>query len=466
MTMKKLLCGVMALMLAFGCVCALGEGDLQAELDAANAKIAELEALVELYKPFYQSQVVAVYGDDGVIWLDDVQKEYDSQAAYYQQYGIDLAQYGWVNEIKTGIVEAAVKSAVLDQMAQEMKLELTEEKLAELEETTQETIEYYLNSYYDYFYPDAEEITEEMIAEAQAYWTENGLDHDTYLESAKKDALQEELHNEITKDVAINEDDVKAAYDELVEANKTSYANDSTYNSDRNSGVAIAWNPEGYRAVKHVLVKFDDDQSARYSDLQNTLSSLNAEKEAAENPAEPTEEAAEATEAEAEPTPEPRSLEEINADIAACATEIEALYAQLEPKANEVVEKFNAGTSFEDLIAEYNQDPGMTREPIATIGYAVKADSTTWDPAFTEGAMSIPEIGQISAPVRGSYGFYVIYYLGDVTPGEVDMETIRASLEEDALEKKIAATYEEQVEAWLNELGVTYYLENFGVTEG
>ena len=463
MTMKKLLCGALALILTLTCACAFAEGDLQAQLDAANARIAELETLIELYKPYYQSQVVATYGDDGVIWLDDVQAEYDSQAAYYKQYGIDLEQYGLANDIKTNIIKDAVTSAILDQKAQEMELQLSNETLAELEETTQETIDYYLKSYYDYFYPDAEDVTDEMKTEAETYWAQNGLDHDTYLESAKKDALQEELYDVITKDVAINEDDVKAAYDALVEANKVAYANDSTYNSDRNSGVAIAWNPEGYRAVKHVLVKFDDDQNARYTELQSTLASLNAEKEAIENPAEPTEEAAEA---ETEPTPEPRSLEEINADIAACATEIEALYAQLEPKANEVVEKFNAGTSFEDLIAEYNQDPGMTREPIATIGYAVKADSTTWDPAFTEGAMSIPEIGQISAPVRGSYGFYVIYYLGDVTPGEVDMETIRASLEEDALEKKIAATYEEQVEAWLNELGVTYYLENFGVTEG
>jgi putative ABC transport system permease protein len=50
----------------------------------------------------------------------------------------------------------------------------------------------------------------------------------------------------------------------------------------------------------------------------------------------------------------PRAIEEINADIAACAMEVEALYSQLLPTAQEVVEKFNAGTSFEDLIAEYN----------------------------------------------------------------------------------------------------------------
>ena len=54
----------------------------------------------------------------------------------------------------------------------------------------------------------------------------------------------------------------------------------------RTNGSAVYWNPEGYRAVKHVLVKFDDEQSALYSQLQSTLSSLNAEKDAILNPAE------------------------------------------------------------------------------------------------------------------------------------------------------------------------------------
>lgn len=468
MTMKKLLCAVLALVLTALCFGALAEEDLQAQLDAANAKIAELEALIEYYRPYYQSQLAATYGTDGVVWLEDVQAEYDSQLAYYAQYGIDVEKYGMANQIKTDIVKNAVTSRVLDDKAVEMSLTLDDEKLAELEETTQQTIDYYIQSYYDYFYPDAEEITEEMTAEAQNYWTDNGLDHDTYLESLKKDALQDALYAEITKDVAINEDDVVATYEALIASNQANYTtNDSAYNSDRNSGVAIAWNPEGYRAVKQVLIKFDEDQSKLYSDLQSTLTSLNAEKDAVLNPVEPeaTEEAAEEPAETPEPTPEPRSVEEIDADIAQCATEIEALYAQIEPKAQEVVDAFNAGTAFEDLIDAYNADPGMTNEPTATIGYAVKEGSTTWDPAFTQAAMSIDAIGGISAPTRGSYGIYIVYYMGDVTPGEVDMETIRADLETDALDTKIQNTYDAQVDAWMEEANVVYYLENFGVTE-
>ena len=64
MSMKKILCLVLVLVLC-GAM-AFAETDVQAQLDDANARIAELEALVELYKPFYDAQVVIEY-DGGVI---------------------------------------------------------------------------------------------------------------------------------------------------------------------------------------------------------------------------------------------------------------------------------------------------------------------------------------------------------------------------------------------------------------
>ena len=54
MNLKKLLSMVLAMLLALGTVAALAEEEveLQAQLDAANARIEELEAAVELYRPY------------------------------------------------------------------------------------------------------------------------------------------------------------------------------------------------------------------------------------------------------------------------------------------------------------------------------------------------------------------------------------------------------------------------------
>jgi len=194
---------------------------------------------------------------------------------------------------------------------------------------------------------------------------------------------------------------------------------------------------------------------------------LNAELEAldapeAETPAEETEDAgAEEPTPEPTATPQPRSREEIQSDIGNIATEIEALYSQLLPKAQQVIDEFEGGADFESLIEKYNDDPGMKNEPTATIGYAVTAESTTWDPAFTEGAMGIEAVGQISGPVYGQNGIHVIYYMSDITPGAVPFEDIADAVKDAALQDKITATYNDQVNAWVEAANPVYHADRF-----
>ena len=83
MNVKKLLCMVLAMLLTLSALALAEDGDLQAQLDAANARIAELEAEVELYRPYYERQIVAEYGDGGIIWLDDAMEEYEAAASAY-----------------------------------------------------------------------------------------------------------------------------------------------------------------------------------------------------------------------------------------------------------------------------------------------------------------------------------------------------------------------------------------------
>ena len=458
--MKKLICICVALVLALGSFCALAEEDLQAQLDAANEKIAELQAQVDAYYPFYAAQIVATYGADGVIWLEDVQEQFNAVEAQYANYGISLASYGMVDSVKKDIIDSAVRTAVLQDKAAELGLNaFDEDELAEFAQSAQEMMDDYVEYYLSYFYADAEEVTDEMRAEAEAYWADNGMNYDACLETLKSDAADAALYDYVTGDVAITEEDVEATYAARVEADRQNYANDRTYNADRSAGVGVAWNPEGYRAVNHVLIKFDDEQAQLYSDLQSQLDSLNDEKDAIENP-----EAADEADGEDAEAAEPRTVEEVNADIAACATEMEALYSQLLPTAEEVIAAFDSGADFDELIEKYNGDPGMQNEPTATIGYAVAENSTYWEQAFVDGAMSIEDKGGISGPVYGSNGIHIIYYMDDVPAGEVALEEIREDVEQEALETKIQTTYDDQVAAWEAEAGVQCFYENFGIT--
>lgn len=485
MMIRKVLCLVLALALCGAMAFAEEDGDLQAQLDAANERIAELEAQVELYQPYYDAQVIVEY-DGGVVFLDDILEQYagvDSQFSSY--YGVSLADYGYDTVYKQLIAETLLQDAVLEAKATELGLDqLDDETMAGLTEEAAANFESYVTSVWDYFASD--DLTDEEIREdCVAYLESMGYTEDALLESLIDNYVSEQLYNYITADVTVTEEDIQAAFDELVAEQEASFADDSTYNTSRNNGDTIVWNPEGYRMVRHVLIKFTDDQATRYSELQDTLDTLNEELEAlqtaaeeaaaatdestteatdetaAEATAEATDEAAAETTGEtAEATEAPaRTEEEINAEIADVEAELTALYEELLPTAQEVIDAFNSGTSFSDLIDQYNEDPGMENEPTATNGYAVSANSTAWDPAFTEGAMSIESIGEISEPVYGQNGIHIIYYDSDIPAGAVDLETVRAEIEESALNTKLNDTYDNTLAEWVEAVNPVYHYD-------
>ena len=484
MMIRKVLCLVLALALCGAMAFAEEGGDLQAQLDAANERIAELEAQVELYQPYYDAQVIVEY-DGGVVFLDDILEQYagvDSQFSSY--YGASLADYGYDTVYKQMIAEMLLQNAVLEAKAAELGLDqLDDETMAGLTEEAATNFESYVTSVWDYFASD--DLTDEEIREdCDAYLESMGYTEDALLETLIDNYVSEQLYNYITADVTVTEEDIQAAFDELVAEQEASFADDSTYNTSRNNGDTIVWNPEGYRMVHHVLIRFTDDQATRYSELQDTLDTLNEELEALQTAAEETaaatdettteatgetaeataeaadEAAAETTGETAEATEAPaRTEEEINAEIADVEAELTALYEELLPTAQEVIDAFNSGTSFSDLIDQYNEDPGMENEPTATNGYAVSANSTAWDPAFTEGAMSIESIGEISEPVYGQNGIHIIYYDSDIPAGAVDLESVRAEIEESALNTKLNDTYDNTLAEWVEAVNPVYHYD-------
>lgn len=459
MNIKRLLCVVLAMLLALGATALADAEDLQAQLDAANERIAELEAEVALYKPVYEKQVVVEYGEDSIIWREDAMKEYQDAADAYAQYGLSIDDYA--DEIKQDILEMLVQNAVLADKTAELGLDtLDDETRAKLDAEAAESFETYVETYKSYFADEDadEETARQQTLEAMAQY---GLTQETLTEQMVSSYIEEQLYNYITEDVVVDDADIQEAYEAMVSESEESFEDDGySFVSAYNSGETIAWNPEGYRAVKHVLIKFDDDQAARYSELKDTLASLEDEKASLDAPAD--EEADEEGEADdAEPAPAPRDPEVIEADLAAVTAEIEALHAELLPRAQEVIDAFEAGTDFDTLIEQYNADPGMKNEPTATSGYAVSAASAMYDPAFIEGAMSIGGVGQISGPIYGSNGIHIIYYLSDIAPGAVPFEDIAEEAEQEALSNKTSDAYDAQVAEWVEEAHPVYHLDRF-----
>ena len=135
----------------------------------------------------------------------------------------------------------------------------------------------------------------------------------------------------------------------------------------------------------------------------------------------------------------------------------QAILDSVQPTVDEIMNKFNAGTPFSELVEAYGTDPGMQVEPSRSQGYMVHADSVLWDPAFIAGAMSLEKIGDVSAPVLGTYGVHILFYLRDVPAGAVDMtEEIRSTLSEELLAEKEADANSEMVDRWIAEADIQY----------
>lgn len=449
--MKKILCAVLALVLALGCACAMAEEDLQAKLDEANAKIAELEAQVAKYQPYYDAKVAATYGDDGIIWVDDVMKLYDEADAQYKSYyGYSLDELGVADIAKQQMVDSLLTNAVVEIMAKELGIiDLSDEAMEEYRANAAESFNSNLELYAQYMNSEAEEITDEMYDAARAYLEQNGITEEAILEQMISDKVSEAVYDYATKDVAINEEDVQAAYENMIADDQASFVDPSAFYQALSAGTPVAYTPEGYRYVKHALVKFNDDQAAKLAELKDQLNALEDEKTALEN--------SDAADGQT------RTAEEIDADIAAMNAEIDALYAQILPKAQEIIDKFNEGASFEDLMSEYNEDPGMQSGAFAETGYPMCEGSNVMVPEFTRAAMALEKVGDISEPVNTDYGTHVLYYAGDVPAGETDLETIREAVESTALEDKKNGENARLISEWIESMKPVYHYENLGL---
>ncbi|MCH5187439.1 MAG: peptidylprolyl isomerase [Oscillospiraceae bacterium] len=79
--------------------------------------------------------------------------------------------------------------------------------------------------------------------------------------------------------------------------------------------------------------------------------------------------------------------------------------AEARAKAEEVIARLDAGEDFAALIEEYNEDPGMTRDPYYVFTYGEMVDE------FYQGTRALEMEEYSHEPVRSDYGYHIIQRL-------------------------------------------------------
>ena len=295
---------------------------------------------------------------------------------------------------------------------------IADDEMAELREEAEMEYAGLVNSYM-MMLDDSEADEAALRAQAVAWLESMDMSAEDYLAEKIADTAYDKLYAYATDDLELSEEQIELYYEQMVEDDRAAVSvYPDSFISCSMYGVPFLYVPEGVRLVRRILIAFDADQAEQYLFLCD----------AAEN----------------------------GQDI---AEQMDALYAELEPRVQEVQQLLDAGAAFEDVEAQYSDDWLLLGDDVVLSGYYVSEGCEMWDASLVEAAMALTRPGEITGPTRTSEGYYYYYYQQDVTAGPVPLDEVRDYVAENAYYAGEAELYEAKLEGWMEELGCEIYLD-------
>ena len=309
--------------------------------------------------------VVVAEFDGGQLMSSEVIPEYNDQLTtqIFAGYSADEIAESTLNSVLSNMVSDKLIAA----RAAELGLaELTADDLAQIDAQAREAYEAQLTDYIAFVSSDA---TAEAAADSMA--EETGVTLESITEGLKANWWLQKYYDYTVKDVTVSDAEVQAYYDALLAVQRQTYAAyPDEFEYAHLTGEPIVYHPEGYRAVRDILISF-----ASESDAEIAASLM-------------------------------EQLELGGADES-LQTQLDALYAPLEATAREAQEKLASGQSFSALMDEYGCDEALAREPLRSEGYYISDSSYVNSVEYIEGSMLLDQPGQVSSPLRSVFGVHL-----------------------------------------------------------
>ncbi|MDR0897008.1 MAG: peptidylprolyl isomerase [Oscillospiraceae bacterium] len=372
--------------------------------------------------------------------------------AYYYGQQIDLTTDDGISQAKTYTLNVLAEQKALEVKLEEFGAPLTEEEIAEA--TATGTAEYY--SVIEQHAAQAGETAED----AEQHMADQGSTLDAFIFTARQQLTQKKLIPLITGGSVVSPEQVEARYNELIATQTATYVETpSQFGSDLLNGTTIYVRPAGYRYIKNLLIFLPEDIRTQVSEKQSELSSVLYTQQMMASMI--TGETTLTDEMQAEYD---KQMAELDAEYARIEQEIADLAAQgreqIRAKADEVLALCQAeGADFDALMAEYNQDTATGE--LVTVGYPVSADSTNYVPTFTEGAMALTTIGEVSGLVESDYGYHILQYAGDIESGNVPFADVQAELTTAVQDEQDQNMLTTMVTLWLDQMNIKTYISRF-----
>lgn len=393
-----------------------------------------------------QDPVLATVGDE-VITLSEVEALLP-QLAHLLQEGDDYRQAVDVL-VQQRVLQKQIVSQGLDAFTPEEEAAFAAEAQTQWDAGIESYVSYYLSE-------DTPEARAQLKDQAEDFYAEQGFTLQDLADSLRQRASMDRLSEQLMGDYEPAEEEIQETFQRFGEAYQENYQdNIMAYEYNTMYNQQASWyTPEGYRGIIHILLQPDPALMDNYTRL------MAAHEEQQSQQASETTQPEDASQGEEQAdTPVTEAQEPVTQEMVDAARQaildsqkeaIEGIYASLQ-----------AGESFESLIAQLGQDPGMQMTDNLQNGYMVHRDSVVWDPVFTQAAFSekMVQVGDVSDPVVGSNGIHILKYLRDVPAGLHMTEQIRQEIVDYLMAVKENEVFSLALQGWEQEANVVYHEE-------
>ena len=345
-----------------------------------------------------------------------VGKEKVTLAEFNEEYGFYLSQYNIEDDTAEDVAEdtESVRQYVIDYLIDQKieKIWAKELGLSELtdEENTELTNDYdeMMDAWLEYFIEEAlasdsslneEEAKAEGEKRIDEYLEENGYSNESFLTYQMELFISQKLFDEITKDISVEDEDVKTAYDENVASAKAKYeTSPSQFEKDcLGEGEIIYYVPEGTKRVKHILTLLEQEDIQAISEKRSE-----GDDEEADN------------------------------------LRKEAL-KKIEAKAQAVLDSLEEdGSNFDEVMKEKSEDPGVVNYPE---GYVVTKQGKSYVEEFSNASLGLKEPNEMTGLIGTDTGYHIIMLVEDVDAGAIEYDKIKETLKENMLLTKKQEDY-------------------------
>jgi hypothetical protein len=241
---------------------------------------------------------------------------------------------------------------------------------------------------------------------------------ETYYDYLCEQALNAKVEEYIDGLATVTDEDTQSWYDETLAMQQEEMDADAQAFADIiNSGYIYTYVPEDTVAVKQILLAFDDDLKEQAQALYDAD------------------------------------------DIDGMMALVQDVVDEVEPTALDLKQQLEDGADIDALIEEYNDDPGMTTTPGSEVGYLVESRTSTYIPAFSEAALGLMTVGDVSEPVVTYNGVHILQSIKVYKKGVVSYEDLHDDIKKALLPTKQEEKYNEITQQWLDEADIVYHYD-------